>query len=318
MSGDNGKSGRGQITAHLAAGAAIAGAVVLLAGAFLFHATGNQAGLTVCLTAAAVLLPVTLHSCGEEKKRRLANERAAAAEAERQRAEAELAEAKEKILRCYGLISHGLRVPISIIMGYADILLGKMIADESVRDEYLRKMGDKAAYINELLTYSLLDLKPDAELRSPARQPFELLGLLRGIAEAMKEIAERNEIMIYLVSEQEEIYVKGNSIGLSKAFYNIIENAMKYMGRPGSLNITASLLDEEVFIAFKDDGAGIAEEEAEHLFDMNYQGSNARNGHGHGLGLWIVRTEVASHGGNVYAKSEKGAGLGIYIMLPLN
>jgi signal transduction histidine kinase len=201
-------------------------------------------------------------------------------------------------------------------MGYADILLGKMVSDESARDEYLHKMCEKAAYMNELLTYSLLELKPDAELRSPVRQPFDLLGLLRGIVEATRELAGRNEIVIQLVSEQDEIYIKGNSIGLSKAFYNIIENALKYMNQPGTLNITASLLENEVFVAFKDDGVGVTAEEAEHLFDMNYQGSNAQDGQG--LGLWIVKTEVVSHGGNVYAKSEKGAGLGIYIILPAN
>ncbi|MDR1069363.1 MAG: HAMP domain-containing histidine kinase [Gracilibacteraceae bacterium] len=296
--------------------AAVAAAAALLAGVCFFSAARSQLGLVACLSAAAALLPATLYCGWSEKTRQRLGARIETAERERQKAEAELAEANEKVLSCYSLISHGLRVPISIIMGYADILLGKMVADESVRDEYLRKMCEKAAYMNELLTYSLLELRPEAELSSPARQPFEMLGLLRGIVEAMWEIADKNGVVIQLVSEQKEIFVNGNSLGLSKAFYNIVENALKYMGRPGNLNITASLLDEEVFIAFKDDGVGVTEEEAERIFDMNYQGSNARGGQG--LGLWIVRTEVVSHGGSLYAKSEKGAGLGIYIMLPVN
>jgi signal transduction histidine kinase len=235
---------------------------------------------------------------------------------EHARAEAALTESHEKILRYHSLISHGLRIPISIIMGYADILTGKMVTDAGARDEYLHKMCEKAAYMNELLTYSLLEMQNREEKRSPVRKPFELLSLLRGILDAVREMAVKNGVAIQLVSDQDELFVQGNALTLSKAFYNIIENAFKYMGRPGSLNITVALLEDgEVFIAFKDDGLGMDEDSTEHIFEVRYQGQNRESGEG--LGLWIVKTEVESHGGRVYAKSSKGAGMGIYIVLPV-
>jgi signal transduction histidine kinase len=231
------------------------------------------------------------------------------------RAAAALDGANEKILRYHSLISHGLRIPISIIMGYADILTGKMVTDSGTRDEYLKKMCDKAAYMNEILTYSLIEMRNGADKALAVRKPFELLSLLRGAVDAVREMAAKHGVAIQLVSEKEEIPMSGNALGLSKAFYNIIENAFKYMGRPGNLNITAARLEDgDVFIAFKDDGEGMDEAELEHIFEMNYQGQNGKSGEG--LGLWIVKTEVASHGGKVYAKGAPGAGVGVYIVLP--
>jgi signal transduction histidine kinase len=234
---------------------------------------------------------------------------------EQDNASAALSEAKDKILSYHSLISHGLRIPISVIMGYADILMGRMVADEAVRDEYLRKMCEKAAYMNELLTYSLLEMRYDTGTFSPAHKQFEIMSMLRGVADAMGETASAAGIDIRLVSEQSEIFVRGNAIGLSKVFYNIIENAFKYMGGNGSLNITVALLAEgEALIVFKDDGPGVSAEDAPRIFERNYQGANARGGDG--LGLWIAKVEVESHGGRIEAKTGDGKGMGIYITLP--
>jgi signal transduction histidine kinase len=234
---------------------------------------------------------------------------------EQENASAVLSEAKEKILHYHSLISHGLRVPISVIMGYADILMGRMVADGAARDEYLRKMCERASYLNELLTYSLLEMRCDTGTFSPVHKRFELLSVLRGVIDAMSEMACSAGVEIRFVSKQSEIFMRGNAIGLSKVFYNIIENALKYAGEPGILNITAALIaDGEALIVFKDDGPGVSDEDAPRIFERNYRGANARDGDG--LGLWIAKTEIESHGGSIVAKSGEGKGMGVYITLP--
>jgi signal transduction histidine kinase len=138
--------------------------------------------------------------------------------------------------------------------------------------------------------------------------------VLRGVIDAMSDMARAAGVEIRFVSDRSEIFMCGNAIGLSKVFYNIIENALKYAGEPGILNITVALIaDGEALIVFKDDGPGVSEEDAHRVFERNYQGANALGGDG--LGLWIAKTEVESHGGSVVAKSGEGNGMGVYITL---
>jgi signal transduction histidine kinase len=293
---------------------------ILILAAAALCVQAEFAGAAV-LCASAMLTAVSALHCRREiarmQERMKALEEATdlRVQKERDKASAALAEAKEKILHYHALISHGLRIPLSIIMGYADILTGRMVPDEATRDEYVRKMCEKAAYMNELLSYSLLEMRYDTGTFSSLHKRFELLSTLRGVTDAMRDPAAAAGVAIRLVSERDEIFVRGAAPGLSKVFYNIIENALKYMGRPGSLNITVALLAEgEAFIVFKDDGLGLSAEETTRILEQNYQGKNARDGNG--LGLWIAKVEVESHGGTIDVRSGEGKGMGVYITLP--
>ena len=67
-------------------------------------------------------------------------------------------------------------------------------------------------------------------------------------------------------------------------------------------------------VVLKDNGEGLDESETEHIFELNYQGSNRISGNG--LGLAQAKAVVEYYGGNIYAKSSHGGGMGIYIQLP--
>ncbi|MCR5431645.1 MAG: HAMP domain-containing histidine kinase [Lachnospiraceae bacterium] len=95
---------------------------------------------------------------------------------------------------------------------------------------------------------------------------------------------------------------------------NIVDNAVKYMRRPGNMHITVSNVADDIFIVCKDDGLGIGKDELPYIFDLNFQGSNRVSGNG--LGLTQARDIVNAYGGTIYARSAPGAGMGIYIQLP--
>jgi signal transduction histidine kinase len=86
------------------------------------------------------------------------------------------------------------------------------------------------------------------------------------------------------------------------------------MGRAGEINITVSRSDGQALIVFKDDGKGVDAKELEHIFELNYQGSNRVSGFG--LGLHLAKLSVEAHKGEIFAKSGKDKGMGIYICLP--
>jgi len=234
-------------------------------------------------------------------------------------AEAEKTEAHEEcqnqIKQFHSKISHGFRMPMSVIQGYADLLKGNLVTDEEARQEYLLKICDKITYMNELFGQLLLEDRIRADFPSVILEPLEISALVQKIADDISIAAQKLDIEIRTVFSDNSIMVRANANLLIKVFYNILENSLKYMGGAGRISITVSRLNDEVLLVFKDDGMGLDPKETEHIFEMDYQGSNKLPGNG--FGLYFAKTGVEAHGGTIFAKSDYGNGMCIFIRLPL-
>ena len=130
----------------------------------------------------------------------------------------------------------------------------------------------------------------------------------------MAEAATKAGISIRTISTDATLMVKASPTMIDVLFKNIIDNAIKYMSREGTLQITISRIEQELFIVMKDNGEGLAQNETEHIFELNFQGTNRISGNG--LGLAQARAIVEYYGGMIYARSSVGSGMGIYIHLP--
>ena len=86
------------------------------------------------------------------------------------------------------------------------------------------------------------------------------------------------------------------------------------MKQSGRLVITISNIGTDIFIVLKDNGKGLSRQETDHIFELNYQGSNRISGNG--LGLAQSKAIVEYYGGTIYAKSSENLGMAIYIQLP--
>ena len=133
-------------------------------------------------------------------------------------------------------------------------------------------------------------------------------------ADDLEEAAAKAGISIRMVSTDATLMVKASPIMIDVLFKNIIDNAIKYMSKEGTLQITISRIEQELFIVMKDNGEGLAPDETEHIFELNFQGTNRISGNG--LGLAQARAIVEYYGGMIYARSSVGSGMGIYIHLP--
>ena len=146
--------------------------------------------------------------------------------------------------------------------------------------------------------------------------PVNIITIARQVVGDLRLAAEKAGISIMVSSGSDTILVKADPTRINILFRNIVDNSIKYMQRAGSLIITISSIGDDIFIVLKDNGNGLSENEAQHIFELNYQGSNRISGNG--LGLAQARAIVNSYGGTIYAKSTVGKGMGIYIQLPTN
>ena len=146
------------------------------------------------------------------------------------------------------------------------------------------------------------------------KETLDITGEIKAVASDFARSAEDAGVEIRVVDPAEPMYVAASPIMIRTMFRDIIDNAIKYMQRSGSLQITIANLDDDIFIAMKDNGEGLSESETVHIFELNYQGSNRISGNG--LGLAQVKAIVDYYGGMIYAKSSPGRGMGIYLHLP--
>ena len=116
--------------------------------------------------------------------------------------------------------------------------------------------------------------------------------------------------------------IVGDAVALRSAVQNLIANAVKYGGRDRWVGVKIEHGRQrrrpEVWITVSDHGAGIPASELPHIFDPFYRGADAvaRQVHGNGLGLSLVRQIVAAHGGRVTVTTRAGAGSSFTIALP--
>ncbi len=158
------------------------------------------------------------------------------------------------------------------------------------------------------------ELLPPLDPEHDEKEPVNIIKIAEKAKEELMADAMAVNLHINISSANGIIEVHADPNRLKCLFRNIIDNSIKYMKRTGSLVITFSTIQNEIFIACKDTGAGLSEEETRNIFKMNYQGSNRTSGNG--LGLAQVRCIVEFYGGTIYANSTKGKGMGIYIKLP--
>jgi signal transduction histidine kinase len=142
----------------------------------------------------------------------------------------------------------------------------------------------------------------------------DIIEIARRAIKELEEAAHKAGLRVNISSASDKLMVHASAKRLLIMFRNIIDNSIKYMQKEGTLVITISAIEDDIFIVLKDTGKGLPENETKHIFELNYQGSNRISGNG--LGLTQAKAIVEHYGGTIYARSPQGNGMGIYIQLP--
>ena len=114
----------------------------------------------------------------------------------------------------------------------------------------------------------------------------------------------------------EPVWVMGNPALIEGLVSNLVDNALRYSPRGGSVELRARRDAESVTFEVRDSGPGIAAEHQAQLFERFYRVPGSPTG-GAGLGLYICREIVEAHGGHIGVESEPGKGAGFWFTLPV-
>ena len=212
-------------------------------------------------------------------------------------------------------ISHELRTPLTSIKGWSETLASGDPADSEEMQMGLaiidRETDRLSGLVEDLLDFSKLYAK------SIVLHP-ETLDLLRPMRETIKQFearAQKESITITGNYGLTMLPVEADANRMKQVFINVLDNALKFTPRDGSITVTADQEMDWARIAVTDSGSGISPEDLPHVTDKFYKGSSQRSGSG--LGLAICKEIVELHGGIFRINSIVGEGTTVTIRIPL-
>lgn len=218
--------------------------------------------------------------------------------------------------------SHELRTPLASLTGFIETLAGPAHDDAEARDRFLKIMQEQAErmsrLIDDLLTLSRIETGKGGE-------QFTRVGVkdtLIHVIDALRPMAHSSntEIKSNIDDRKDDIFVRGSGDELIQLFENLVENAIKYGGENGKVEliVTQPADANNIAVEIRDFGPGIPEEHIPRLVERFYRVDvqTGRGKQGTGLGLSIVRHIVQRHGGRLNIKSAIGKGSTFIVILP--
>ena len=213
-------------------------------------------------------------------------------------------------------ISHELRTPLASIKLLVETLEEGALQDDAVAAQFTRKIGQETDHLigmaQELLDLARLEAAPAMRPRA-----LDAAALVTNAVDRVRELARDRQIALRTELPAGTPSVWADSLQIARVFVNLLENALKFTPRGGTVLVSAR--PEGRFLAFSiaDTGPGIPIGEESRIFERFYKADAARQRGGTGLGLSIARHIVEAQGGHIWARNREDAGACFTFTVPM-
>lgn len=216
--------------------------------------------------------------------------------------------------------SHELRTPMTSIKGFVENMLDGLTGQLSERQQhYLQRIRHNVdrltRIINQLLDWSRLDvgridIKPE---------PLRVGEFVTDVVESFQTLAAEKSIVLDVTPCDQVLIVRADRDKLEQILWNLVGNAIKFTPQAGRVSVTCSARDAGFAqITVSDNGCGIAPHELPKVFnEFSKVESTAPASQGAQLGLFITKSLVTLHGGQMWVESLLGAGTQVFFTLPI-
>jgi len=218
------------------------------------------------------------------------------------------------------IMSHELRNPLNVILGYAELLLRM---EEIKSSPHLHRMADaikRNAVAQSKLIRDLLDL---SRLRSGKlelnRETVSPVASIENAIETVRMDAEAKGVEIDVVAPDDLLFVRADPVRIEQIIWNLLNNSVRFTPQGGRITVRLEEADDKIVLTVSDNGQGIDPSFLPHIFEIFRQADpgTSRAQSGMGIGLAVVQQLVDLHGGSVSADSAGvGKGATFTIRLP--
>jgi signal transduction histidine kinase len=219
------------------------------------------------------------------------------------------------------IVSHELRTPLTSIQGYAQLLEARIRDSASSKElSQMRVIRSQVMRMRRLVD-DLLDVSRIDRRGGVSVEP-EAMDMAEEIREAAARTRREHPNRTITVQAPDAVPIVADRDRIGQVLTNLLDNAIKYSPDGGDVTVRARATPTDVEVAVLDEGVGISTDQAGAIFERFFQVDEDRGGRrfgGLGLGLYITRAIIQTHGGQITAQpnAEAGRGTMIRFSLPL-
>lgn len=212
-----------------------------------------------------------------------------------------------------GNAAHELRTPLAIMQTKLELFAAEHKNMEGDTAELVRSQAEQLDRLSRLV-HTLLEMSNLSS--APRSDRIELAALVEEIITDLTPLASQNDIT--MEQDCDNVVITGSDALIYRLVFNLIENAVKYNRRGGSVSVSVHKENNYVVVRVSDTGCGIPEEYRESIFQPFFRvdKSRSRQMGGVGLGLALVHEIVVLHGGSVRAEPGNKSGTVFIVTLP--
>lgn len=237
--------------------------------------------------------------------------------------QAQLQAERQAHLEFVSLLTHELRVPMTSIQGYADLLLkGIMGPINEAQNSFLKTIRTNIERMSRMVA-DMADInKANGERLQPKLESIELKPILDEAAAAVKAVREEKVQTLQMDMPDGLPAINGDRNLLTRVFQRLLDNAVQYTPEAGVITIDAIHDTEEqvVRVSIQDTGCGILADEQDRIGEIFFRASDeqTRATTGNGLSLHLCRKLIALHNGSLYFTSTRETGSTFYVTFPIH
>lgn len=214
-------------------------------------------------------------------------------------------------------VSHELKTPMTTIAGFIDGILDGTI-EEDKRNYYLTIVSDEVKRLSRLIA-SMLNLSKieTGELQLKISR-FNISDQIFKTMLTFEKLISDKQITIDGLDLIEDTPVSADEDMIYQVIYNLIDNAVKFTNQNGVIGVSVNKVNSFVEVCIRNTGNAIPEEEINRIFDRFYKVDKSRSldSKSAGLGLYIVKSIIEMHGGNIKVTSQEGSFTQFSFILP--
>jgi signal transduction histidine kinase len=212
-------------------------------------------------------------------------------------------------------VAHDLRTPLTRLRNTAERALQSDNNAKTCRDalsDTLEEAGRVSLTLDTLMDIS----EAETGIMKLDKTDVKVADVVAALVDLYEIVAEDKQIKI-IVSVPDSIHCFADRARLQQVVVNLLDNALKYTPKGGTVEIAASENTGETVITVRDNGVGIPPHEIPRIWERLYRGDKSRAERGLGLGLSLVKAVVQAHGGRADVESEPGIGSTFSVRFPM-
>ena len=221
-------------------------------------------------------------------------------------------ESEAKVRRFAADASHELRTPLTSIRGYAELYRTGALNDDEQLADAMRRVESEAqrmgVLVDDLLQLARLDQEQESE-----RHDVDLAEIANDAVADARAVEPERPIDI----EVAPAVVRGDAPAVRQVVANLLANVRAHTPSNTPVHVSVRVVDSTAELTVADEGPGMSEDVAAHVFERFFRADESRSHGGSGLGLAIVESIVRAHGGTATVSSAEGEGARFVITLPL-